>query len=289
VRIGSNEHKELFCDSFIESHKAYDPQEWPWPELDSLSLARLRAIPIWTMALEVEMGAGKMLSGYAKSEHDPLVRQALELQGYEEDRHGRILHCMIERYGLKVSPEVPAQEPTRGAFIDFGYNECVDSFAGFGIFRLARDARILPEALTSLFVRLLVEEGRHIVFFINWVAWDRQRRGLRGPILQAFPALFNYGSAIVRRIKGGTQMQSGETPQEATPLDLFGDILNDLTATSFVRACVEENERYMAAFDPRLLRPRVIPALAKFALAILEAIDRIRATFRKSAPRSSSG
>jgi hypothetical protein len=84
-------------------------------------------------------------------------------------------------------------------------------------------------------------------------------------------------------------MQSGETPQEATPLDLFGDILNDLTATSFVRACVEENERYMAAFDPRLLRPRVIPALAKFALAILEAIDRIRATFRKSAPRSSSG
>ncbi len=151
MRIGSNEHKELFCGSFMESHRAYDPQELPWPQLDDTSLARLRAIPIWTLALEVELGAGRMLSAFAKTEADPLVRQALELQAYEEDRHGRILQCMIERYGLLVIPNVAKQEPTRRAFINFGYNECVDSFAGFGIFRLARDARILPEALTSLF------------------------------------------------------------------------------------------------------------------------------------------
>jgi hypothetical protein len=286
VYIGSNEHKELFCRSFMESHRAYDPQEWPWPELAGISLARLRAIPIWTMALEVEIGAGEMLAGFAKTEPDPLVRQALELQGYEEDRHGRILQCMIDRYGLKVAPQVPDQEPTRSAFIDFGYNECVDSYAGFGIFRLAREARILPDALTTLFVQLLVEEARHIVFFVNWVAWDRYRRGLRGPVAQALPALVNYGAAIARRVKGGTQMQSGDSNSQQDTLDLFGDILNDLTPAMFLRACVEENERYMAAFDPRLLRPRVIPALGKFALAIVEAIDWIRAAFRKPATRS---
>jgi hypothetical protein len=167
VYIGSNEHKELFCRSFMESHRAYDPKDWPWPELDDVSLARLRAIPIWTMALEVEIGAGDMLAGFAKTENDPLVREALELQGYEEERHGRILKCMIDRYGIRVTPEVPKMEPTRHGFVDFGYNECVDSFAGFGIFRLARDARILPDALTSLFSRLLVEEARHIVFFVE--------------------------------------------------------------------------------------------------------------------------
>jgi hypothetical protein len=285
VQIGSNEHKQLFCHSFIESHKPYDPRDWPWPDLDAMSLARLRAIPIWTLALEVEIGAGVLLAGFAASEPDPLVRQALELQGYEEDRHGRILQCLIDRYGLSVQPNVPHQEPTRGAFIDFGYNECVDSFAGFGIFRLARDARILPEALTSLFVRVLVEEARHIVFFVNWVAWDRYRRGLRGPLLQALPALASYGGAIVRRIKGGAAMQGAG--QDNTT-DLFADALKNLTPASFLRACVEENDRYMAAFDPRLLRPRVIPALAKFALAILEAIDWVRAAFRKSAPPSTS-
>lgn len=289
LNIGSDEHKELFCRSFIESHRAYDPQDWPWPVLDDISLARLRAIPIWTMALEVEMGAGNILSGFAKSEHDSLVREALELQGYEEDRHGRILRCMIDRYGIKVAPQVPADKPTRSAFIDFGYNECVDSFAGFGIFRLAREARILPESLTALFVPLLVEEARHIVFFINWVAWDRSQRGLRGPIAQALPALFNYGAAIARRVKEGTKVESSESAgNQQETLHLFDDILNDLTPAIFIRACVEENERYMAAFDPRLLRPCFIPTLAKFALALVEAIDWIRAAFRKPQPRSTA-
>lgn len=286
MRIGSDEHKQLFCRSFMESHSAYDPKEWPWPQLDEISLARLRAIPIWTLALEVELGAGAMLEGFAKTEPDPLVRQALELQGYEEDRHGRILQCMIERYGLTVTPNVPEKKPVRGAFIDFGYDECVDSFAGFGIFRLARDARILPEALTTLFARVLVEEARHIVFFVNWIAWDRSRRGLRGPILQAVPVILSYGAAIGRKVKGGAQLQRDKS-QEDSP-DLFADALKTLTPAIFLRACISENDRYMASFDPRLLRPRVIPTIAKMGLGIVETIERVRATFPKSPQRSAS-
>lgn len=286
MRIGSNEHKELFCRSFVESHRPYDPQEWPWPQLDEVSLARLRAIPIWTLALEVELGAGETLGKFAETERDPLVREALELQGYEEDRHGRILQCLVDRYGLRVMPNVPKKHPTRGAFMAFGYNECVDSFAGFGIFRLARDARILPEALASLFSRVLVEEARHIVFFVNWTAWDRTRRGLRGPLMQAIPALASYCAAIASKVKDGTRIQAEKRPDDQP--DLFGDVLKDLTAAKFVRACVEENDRYMASFDPRLIRPRVIPTLGRVALAAIEAIDRIRAAFPKSAPPSTA-
>ncbi len=61
MQIGSTEHKELFCRSFLESHRAYEPADLPWPELDALSLARLRAIPIWKLALEIEVAAGVML------------------------------------------------------------------------------------------------------------------------------------------------------------------------------------------------------------------------------------
>jgi hypothetical protein len=99
--------------------------------------------------------------------------------------------------------------------------------------------------------------------------------------------LLSYGAAIMRRIKGGAEMHGSGDSQEDT-LDLFGDVLKDLTAASFLRACIEENDRYMASFDPRLLRPRVIPTMAKIALGLVETIDRIRAAFPKSAPRSSS-
>ncbi len=51
---------------------------------------------------------------------------------------------------------------------------------------------------------------------------------------------------------------------------------SDLTPSKFLRACVEENDRYMAAFDPRLLRPRVIPTLGRFALAVFDAIAFVR-------------
>lgn len=276
MRIGSEEHKELFCRTFIDGHKPYEPPELPWPDLDEMSLARLRAIPVWTMALEVENSAGVMLDGFARMERDPLVRQALELQGYEEARHGRILAHMVKKYDLKVSPRDVSEPPSRAAFVNFGYNECVDSFGGFGIFKLATEAKILPDALTTLLSRILIEEARHIVFFVNWVAWDRQRRGLPYPLLQILPALVQYLSAIVRRVKGGQEM-AGPSPaastngqQDGPILDLFTDVMEGLTPAKFVRACVEENDRLMSEFDPRLLRPTFIPTLARIALAILE-------------------
>lgn len=277
MRIGSEEHKELFCRAFIDGHKPYEPPDMAWPDLDEISLARLRAIPVWTMALEVENSAGVMLDGFARTETDPLVRQALELQGYEEARHGRILAYMVQKYGLNVNPRDVSEPPSRAAFVNFGYNECVDSFGGFGIFKLATEAKILPDALTSLLSRILIEEARHIVFFVNWVAWDRQRRGLPYPLLQILPALVQYLSAIVRRVQGGQEMAGGGNAAPSTNgqpdgpiLDLFTDVMEGLTPAKFVRACVEENDRLMSEFDPRLLRPTFIPTLARIALAILE-------------------
>ncbi|MBV8153216.1 MAG: ferritin-like domain-containing protein [Candidatus Eremiobacteraeota bacterium] len=285
MRIGSEEHKELFCRTFIDGHKPYEPAELAWPDLDEISLARLRAIPVWTMALEVEHSAGTMLNGYASSETDPLVRRAIELQAFEEERHGRLLDYMVQKYALKVNPQEIVQRPTRAAFVDFGYNECVDSFAGFGIFRLAVDAQILPDALTSLLQRILIEEAHHIVFFINWIAWDRTRRGLHGSLLQALPTLVAYLTAIVRRVKSGGDMAGGDAKrdEDGPVLDLFSDVVSGLTPAKFVRACLEENDRYMSEFDPRLLRPTFIPTLARIALAILEWVEWLRGTNRREA------
>ena len=54
MRVGTEEHKFLFCNDFIKTFAPFEPENLPWPELDEVSLARLRAVPIWTMALEVE-------------------------------------------------------------------------------------------------------------------------------------------------------------------------------------------------------------------------------------------
>jgi hypothetical protein len=87
---------------------------------------------------------------------------------------------MIDRYRI-AADEPPLDEPIssdpRCAFADFGYGECLDAFLGFGVFKIARRAGFLPEPLFEIFDMLLREEARHIVFFVNWMAWQLTARG----------------------------------------------------------------------------------------------------------------
>ena len=42
--IGSEAHKRLFCESFLSTHRPFDPAEIRWPDLDAESLSRLKAL-----------------------------------------------------------------------------------------------------------------------------------------------------------------------------------------------------------------------------------------------------
>jgi hypothetical protein len=278
MQIGTPEHKELFCRSFIDTHEVYEPRELPWPELDEASLAILRSIPVWSMALQVEVNAGATLESFAQSQTDPLIVQTLRLQGYEEDRHGRMLATLFERYRLEGEAGPPEAYGGRQAFIDFGYNECLDSFAGFGIFRIARQVRFLPDSLISLFARVMYEEARHIVFFVNWITYERCVRGYGAAPLQVLPTAIGYLRALKKTVG-----RAGATNTSDKGMAAAGEIFTGLTLQSFIQACLEENTVYMASFDPRLLRPRVVPTLARFVLGAANAVDQVRATVRSFA------
>ena len=53
----------------------------------------------------------------------------------------------------------------------------MDAFLGFGAFKTARQSEFLPEGMFEIFDVLMHEETRHIVFFINYMAWREKRRG----------------------------------------------------------------------------------------------------------------
>ena len=261
--IGSDNHKELFCRSFIDSHTAYEPHDLPWPDLDGPSLRFLRNIPVWTTALEVEVNAGALLRAFADTQQDDLVREALNLQGYEEDRHGRMIMALIDRYGLQADVVSPATRPSRREFLAFGYGECLDSFFGFGIYRIACNARVVSEELTNLFSRVIFEEARHIVFFVNWVAYDCAQRGLRLPLLRILPSMYGYVSAMLRTARRATSVDNKERG-----MTLAGEVFGGITLGDFLRTALAENERYMSTFDSRLLRPRLIPTLARAVVSL---------------------
>jgi hypothetical protein len=277
--IGSEEHKRLFCRTFLDTTEEYDPAALPWPELDAGALARLRALPIWNHALQAETNAGAMVGGFGATIADPMVREAVLLQGREEERHGRMIATIVERYGLGAKPGPPALPPTAAAFIHFGYRECLDSFVGFGAFRLARETEFMPEALISLFSRVLWEEARHIVFFVNWIAYERVRRGYGGAFFQAIGTAIGYVHALFDMAISGRQVGQAAASQEPGAPALSFD---GFPVLRFLESALEENETLMARFDERLLRPRVVPVLAKAALEAANAGMQLRSTLQRA-------
>lgn len=269
MKLGSQEHRELFCRSFIETSLDYEPEKLPWPDLDGIALDRLRGIPFWKEALVTEREAGVMVSAFAETVEDEPIREAIALQGREESRHARLVEFLIDRYGIEISqpPEIEVPQNIRTAFIDFGFAECLDSFFAFGMFGIARQANYLPEALFAIFDPILDEEARHIAFFINWVTYAQIQQGRSFGGWRAASALWHYGRAIQKLLAafGSSGDREGKpfTAREAS------HFMDDLTPQRFFSTCLIENARRMEVFDRRLLQPQLMPRLSRVALSCL--------------------
>ncbi len=279
IRVGSDAHRELFCRQFIDSYTDYDPATLPWPTLSDADLARLSSVPFWQEVLHTERRAGLIVRAFAETVDEPLVRSAIDLQGREETRHADLLREMVRRYQIVVT-ELPL-EPIAGdvelAFKDFGFGECLDSFLGFGAFKLARQSAFLPESMLSIFETLMYEETRHIVFFVNWMAWHAARQGQGAALRRALTSLRFYYRALRRMlgvVRRGRELGDGRD-FSATQANLF---LQDFTFRKFLADCYAENNRRMGHFDADLLRPSFMPALAGIALSSLRVLSFGRAS-----------
>ena len=267
MKIGSQEHRDTFCRHFIETYTDYNPHTLPWPELDDAALQRLRAVPFWEEVFYTERRAGAIVTAFTQTVTDPVLREALALQGDEETRHATMIRVMIDRYGLDA-PERPMEDISQNIerrFKDFGFGECLDSFVGFGLFKIASQAEFLPKEILKIFETLMYEETRHIVFFINWMAYAEAQRGWFARTMLPLTSLHYYIRALVRMAglaKRGKELNDGKN-FAATQVSVFLDGFN---FRKFVEDCYSENSRRMGAFDPELLRPSFLPQLAEVAL-----------------------
>jgi hypothetical protein len=267
IAIGSDAHKRLFCSLMLDTHDPYDPERIEWPALDADCLARLQALPFWNDAVTTEDGATRDLNALAAAETDPLVRQAVELQAFEEARHARVIAGMCRAYGIEAHIEPGYKPPIdpEWAELRMGYGECFDSFFAFGLFALAGDSGFFPPELVRVFEPVIQEEARHIVFFVNWMAWTRANRPWwRRPSfrLRCARAL---GLQAWKRLKTarGAASKDNFTSKGAASFDV------DLDPKAFFALCLSENERRMARFDARLRRPRAMPSAIGLVVRLL--------------------
>src|SRR5215813_11906094 len=249
--IGSKEHKQLFCRFFIDTHITFDPTAIEWPELDEGSLKLLHSLPVWTQAMET----------------DPLIREAVMLLAQEEARHAAIIRGLTTRYGIPL-PDLPPPQPPVDAeweFLRFGYSECFDAFFTCALFAIARDSGLVPRPLVETFEPVIQEEARHVLFFVNWEAyhqvrsplWQRPLRLSRGALERVLQALKRLKIALGARTNKDFTMKAHQ------------QITTEITPRRFLELCLAENARRLDRYDARLVRPRLVPTIAKALCRVL--------------------
>ena len=297
LKIGSQEHKELLCRMFIDTHDPFKPTEIRWPDLDAENLARLKAMPIWNEATRTEAATAVKVQSLGDTEKDPLLAKAISLQGYEEGRHAEVLQLLTRHYGIELASSAPPEVPTNPtrAFLRTGYGECMDSFFAFGLFRMGERAQYLPKAFVAIFDTIMQEEARHILFIVNWAAYLRAQRPLLArPAFDAWRA-WNVVAQAIGRLKGALEMASagkGKPKETKESVETVVDnskagftmgaaasLFGDFSLRTFFELCLAENERRLSQYDPRLLRPTMVPSVIRQVVKVLP---------RRSSPRRPS-
>ena len=270
IRFGSDEHKRLFCKTLLDTHNPYRPAVLDWPRLGEEAEKRITSLPIWDIAVQTENKAGMNVATYAEGIADPLLRKAVELDGYEEKRHRHVLANLVEAYGIKLAPEPPFPRPRdpEWAFLVTGYSECIDSFFAFGLFKAAKDTGFFPPELIDTFEPVIHEEGRHILFFVNWIAWHRRNMPWwRRPYFEA-KVFAVWLFLIYERIGIASDVSNGQQDNNFT-VNGAQQLGADINVGELVAICLAENDRRLGIYDPRLKRPRFVPFMARMALRFI--------------------
>jgi hypothetical protein len=266
IRLGSDEHKTLFCRTLLDTFDPYKPAVIDWPELDAEPRDRLVSLPIWDIAVQTEGRARLNVASYAAVTSDPLLRKAIELNAFEEGRHKHVLSNLVAAYGIALAPEpeYTVQGDPEWAFMVTGYSECIDSFFAFGLFESAKRSGFFPEELVDTFEPVIQEEARHILFFVNWAAWHRRNMPFwRRPFFE-FKVLAVWLFLIWERIGIARDMGGGVQDNNFTVTGAKS-IGSDVNVAELMDICLAENKRRMSLYDQRLLRPILVPTLTRLA------------------------
>jgi hypothetical protein len=267
IEVGTDDHFKMLTQLLKATYNPYKPSVLNWPKLDPETLSRITSLPIWDIAVQTEIKASMRIENYAKSVPNAALRQALQHMAGEEARHRDVLSRLVAAYNIPMQPEETYQLPkdAEWGFLVTGYSECIDSFFAYGLFEMARRSGYFPADLVETFEPVVQEEGRHILFFTNWIAWHKANMPLwRRPYFAVKTAAV-WAFLIWERIGIARSVDGLEGADANFTMNGSKALSDEMDPAVLIDVCLEEDKKRMAGYDRRLLRPTTMPRLARIA------------------------
>ena len=144
------------------------------------------------------------------------------------------------------------------------------------LFRPAQRSGFFPVDLVETFLPVIQEEARHILFFVNWIAYCRARQSLPQRVAHTGRCALAMTLQIWTRVKTAIAAARGggdDSAENNEDDDFMLGVKDSLEVVSsprqFLQVCLRENDRRLAQYDPRLLRPTFVPAIARTLSRVL--------------------
>ncbi len=152
MRVGTPQHRELFCQTIIAGHRANDPHALLWPDPFSDGVR--------PMARGAGHNAGTMVTAFGAPFDDRVIRAAVALAAAEETRHGTIMTEPIEPNRLATGDLAVARaNADEQRFISSGSAACADFRRATSVFRPARRRAMLPAPPLNILANVVTEAG----------------------------------------------------------------------------------------------------------------------------------
>jgi hypothetical protein len=150
-------------------------------------------------------------------------------------------------------------------FMVTGFSECIDSFFAYGLFEMAKRSGFFPAELVETFEPVVQEEGRHILFFANWLAWHKATMPLWRRPYFALKIMAVWAFLIWERIGIARDVDGLDGGDANFTVNGSKALTDEMDPAKLIDICLEEDKRRMEGYDARLVRPRTMPRLARFA------------------------
>ncbi len=265
MNIGSYESKKRFCQCLIESHIPGSPGNQHWPTLDSLLIERIQSLPFWGECLLTQHYRAQIVYAFAPTLKDPMVKEAVMLQGEEQKRLVATLQSFLKAYGIPspTLPVVTIPKNLEAAFVEVGYQNALDFFWIDGLRAAAHQAKFIPDELNEHLSLLFAEQTRHTVFLVNWMAYQKVKLKKRWGEWRAAPALWNRSGLLVRLMAAFGTKDTDERPDAMRWMVRF-------SPETFLSLCLFTQKQRMQTFDAELLQPQLSVKVATFAREIFK-------------------
>jgi hypothetical protein len=267
IKFGDPTHFAMLTRLLLDTYNPYKPAVLDWAKLDPETRARIVSLPIWDIAVQTEIKASARIEAFAKTVRDPQLRVALMHMAGEEARHRDVLSRLVAAYDIPMQPDEDYALPNDAewGFMVTGYSECIDSFFAYGLFEMANRSGYFPPELVETFEPVVQEEGRHILFFMNWIAWHKATMPLWRRPYFALKTAAVWAFLIWERIGIARAVDGLEGADANFTMNGSKALSDEMDPAVLMDICLEQDKKRMAGYDPRLKRPTTMPKLVRLA------------------------